>query len=209
MKLLLTVFVCSATLAVLLANGGATEPPGRGNAPDSPPRSPEEERASFHLPPGFEIQLVAAEPEIQKPINLSFDAAGRLWVTGSELYPWPAATDAAGNPIAGFEKTYAEMASAFHVTGDAPAAAQEGKDSVRIVSGFDGNGRAHKVSVFADKLNIPSGIQPMPRTAQSKGDAAIVYSIPYIWRLEDCDGEGKATKREILYGPFGFLDTHG
>ena len=43
----------------------------------------------FHLPPGFEIQLVAAEPDIHKPINLTFDHRGRLWVTQSVEYPYP------------------------------------------------------------------------------------------------------------------------
>ena len=41
----------------------------------------------FRLPPGFEIQLVAAEPDIHKPMNLAFDTAGRLWVTTSIEYP--------------------------------------------------------------------------------------------------------------------------
>src|SRR5262245_37328100 len=44
------------------------------------PRSPADEQKSFHLPPGFEIQLVASEPDIRKPINLAFDDRGRLWV---------------------------------------------------------------------------------------------------------------------------------
>ena len=43
----------------------------------------------FHLPPGFEIQLVAAEPDIGKPINMAFDARGRLWVTESIEYRSP------------------------------------------------------------------------------------------------------------------------
>ena len=54
--------------------------------------SPEEQRAKFKLPPGFEIQLVAAEPDINKPMNLAFDAAGRLWVTTSTEYPYAAPT---------------------------------------------------------------------------------------------------------------------
>lgn len=49
--------------------------------------SPAEERASFTLPPGFEIELFASEPQIGKPINLAFDAKGRLWVTQSVEYP--------------------------------------------------------------------------------------------------------------------------
>src|SRR5690349_18833152 len=44
-------------------------------------RTPEEERKAFHLPPGFEVQLVASEPEICKPMNMAFDAKGRLWIT--------------------------------------------------------------------------------------------------------------------------------
>ncbi len=39
---------------------------------------------------GFEIQLVASEPEINKPLNLAFDDRGRLWVTSTVEYPYPA-----------------------------------------------------------------------------------------------------------------------
>lgn len=42
------------------------------------------------MPAGFEVQLVAAEPDIGKPIQMSFDAKGRLWVTTSRHYPFPA-----------------------------------------------------------------------------------------------------------------------
>jgi len=38
---------------------------------------------------------------------------------------------------------------------------------------------------------------------------AIVWSIPNIWKLTDTDGDGTADKREVLYGPFDFVDTHG
>src|SRR5262249_34040552 len=31
----------------------------------------------------------------------------------------------------------------------------------------------------------------------------------WIWKLTDTDGDGKADKREKLYGPFGIKDTHG
>ena len=37
------------------------------------PLTPEEERKQFHLPPGFEIELVVSEPEIGKPLDFSFD----------------------------------------------------------------------------------------------------------------------------------------
>lgn len=54
------------------------------------PRTPEEEKAGFKLPPGFDIELYASEPDIGKPINIAFDAKGRLWVTQSHEYPFAA-----------------------------------------------------------------------------------------------------------------------
>ncbi|MBL8864919.1 MAG: c-type cytochrome [Planctomycetia bacterium] len=53
-------------------------------------KTPEEERQSFKLPPGFTAQLVASEPDIQKPMQLAFDAKGRIWVTTSYHYPFAA-----------------------------------------------------------------------------------------------------------------------
>ena len=50
-------------------------------------KTPEEERMSFVLPPGFEATLFASEPDITKPINMAFDQKGRLWVTQSSEYP--------------------------------------------------------------------------------------------------------------------------
>ena len=156
-----TVFV----FLVLAASGLAEEK--RGDAPDSAPSTPLEQLAQFHVPPGFEVQLVAAEPEIQKPINLNFDAAGRLWATGSELYPWPARTDVKGQPIPGFDKTWEEMTSAFRVGDQAPEPPPAGRDTVRILSDFAPDGRARSIVTFAENLNIPTGIQPLPRVAQA------------------------------------------
>ncbi len=53
-------------------------------------RTPEGEQAGFKLPEGFKIELYASEPDIGKPMNLNFDAKGRLWVTQSFEYPFPA-----------------------------------------------------------------------------------------------------------------------
>ena len=40
-------------------------------------------------------------------------------------------------------------------------------------------------------------------------DAALVHSIPNIFLLRDTDGDGQADSREVLYGVFGYRDTHG
>ncbi len=152
------------------------------------PLSPEEQRLKFHLPPGFKIQLVAAEPDLRKPMNMAFDSAGRLWVTESREYP--------------FAATNAALA----------------RDTIRIFSDFDDNGRARKVTAFATNLNIPIGIYPFRSPAKSpianRQSAmtwkCIAWSIPNIWLFEDTDGDGVADKQEKLYGPFDFTrDTHG
>lgn len=181
----------------------------RGDAPNAPLSSPTAEHARFHLPPGFEIQLVAAEPEIQKPLNLAFDSAGRLWVTGSTLYPWPAQRDALGQLIPSFEKHWGDTSLAFRAASTPPEPPEYGADCVHILADFGPDGRARTNIKFADGLNIPVGILPLPRTPGSKATSALVFSIPAIWRLTDNDGDGHADLREKLYDGFGFKDTHG
>src|SRR5687767_2782791 len=87
-------------------------------------RSPADEQKAFKLPPGFEIQLVAAEPDINKPMNLAFDARGRLWVTSTVEYPYPAKEGATP------------------------------RDKVIVLSDFGDEGRARKVETFVEGLNI-------------------------------------------------------
>ncbi len=146
------------------------------------PLTPEQERAAFHLPPGFEIQLVASEPDLRKPMNMQWDALGRLWITESREYPFPVKD---GSP---------------------------GRDTVRIFSDFAPDGRARKMEIFAEGLNIPTGLYPF-RSKNADGKVTwkcVVWSIPNIWLLEDTDGDGKADKRTVLYGPLGWeRDTHG
>ena len=43
--------------------------------------TPEQEQKALKVPAGFEIQLFASEPMINKPINLAYDKRGRLWVS--------------------------------------------------------------------------------------------------------------------------------
>lgn len=47
---------------------------------DASPKSPGESMATFTVPPGYRVELVAAEPLVQDPILMEFDYDGRLWV---------------------------------------------------------------------------------------------------------------------------------
>jgi putative heme-binding domain-containing protein len=79
----------AAPVAVLVAGlvfSQANDP----NIAPGEAKTPAEEAKGFHLPPGFEMQLVAAEPDVHKPLNLAFDDRGRLWVSETVEYPFPA-----------------------------------------------------------------------------------------------------------------------
>ncbi|MFT3879029.1 MAG: sorbosone dehydrogenase [Gemmatales bacterium] len=52
-----------------------------------PDPDPEIEKRSFIVDPRFEVNLYAADPLLAKPIHMNFDAAGRLWIASSEVYP--------------------------------------------------------------------------------------------------------------------------
>ncbi|MBK8706527.1 MAG: hypothetical protein IPN33_25140, partial [Saprospiraceae bacterium] len=45
----------------------------------SPILSPEEAIADFKLEKGFRVELVAAEPMVQDPVAIAFDANGDMW----------------------------------------------------------------------------------------------------------------------------------
>jgi putative heme-binding domain-containing protein len=174
----LSLLVCTASFAA----DAPKEDPFKAGVRTTDPLLPAEQLKTFHLPDGFEMQLVAAEPDLRKPMNMQWDALGRLWVTESREYPFPVEL---GQPA---------------------------RDTVTIFSDFDETGRARKVEKFAEGLNIPIGLYPFrsPNTAGKVTWKCLVWSIPNIWLMEDTDGDGKADRREVFLGPLGWQrDTHG
>ena len=74
------------TIWIIWSASALAADPFAENVRTTPPLSPADEQRSFHLPPGFEMQLVAAEPDIAKPTNLAFDGRGRK-VVGGKIVP--------------------------------------------------------------------------------------------------------------------------
>ena len=93
---------------------------------------PDELIKSCTVPPGYEIKLFADEtkfPEIAKPVQMSFDNKGRLWVSTMPSYPlWKP-----GDP--------------------------KPSDKLVILEDTDNDGKADKSTVFYDKLHCPTGFQ--------------------------------------------------
>ena len=48
--------------------------------------TPEESMKTMHLPPGYHLELVASEPQIQEPVAIVWDGNGRLYVAEMRSY---------------------------------------------------------------------------------------------------------------------------
>ena len=123
------------------------------------------------VPADCELKLFASEPDIAKPIAFAWDERGRCWVVETRDYP--------------------------HGVNDNG----EGQDSVKICEDTDGDGKADKFTVFADKLNLPTGI------VFARG-GIIVSQPPKFIFLKDTNGDDKADVRETVIDCWGIRDTH-
>jgi len=145
---------------------------GTGDWPRMPkPLSPAESVQRMITPAGFEVKLFAAEPDIHKPICIAWDERGRLWVAETMDYPNDVRPEG------------------------------QGRDRITICEDTDGDGRADKFTVFADKLNIPTSI------AFAHG-GVVVLQAPKTLFLKDTDGDDKADVRRVLFEGWSNNDTH-
>ena len=181
-------FALALTLTLTLTLTPATHAADTKLVRDTEALTPAEEQTKLHVPPGFELQLFASEPMINKPINMAFDARGRLWVSSTVEYPYAAKRD--------------------RWSDDQGTHVKDSRDAIKILEDTDGDGKADKVTDFADGLNIPTGVLPWHKPEHKAG--CIAWSIPNIWYFADTDGDGKADVREVIFGPLGYeKDTHG
>jgi putative membrane-bound dehydrogenase-like protein len=144
------------------------------------PLSPQDSMKTMQVPPGFEVQLFASEPDITKPIAMNWDERGRLWVVESIDYP----NDQIASPSnPGNRKGYTAH------------------DRIKICEDTNGDGKADKFTIFADGLNIPTGI-----TFWNGG--VIVGQAPEMLYLKDTNGDDKADVKQVLQKGWGLRDTH-
>lgn len=76
-----------------------------------------------------------------------------------------------------------------------------GKDRIKVLEDTDGDGTVDKVTIFAEGLNIPSGV--------AVGHGGVwVANAPDLLFMQDTDGDLKADKIEKVVTGFGRTDTH-
>ncbi|MBC7400443.1 MAG: ThuA domain-containing protein, partial [Mucilaginibacter sp.] len=124
--------------------------------------SPDQSKKLMQVPVGFDIKLFASEPDITNPIAMAWDERGRLWIVESVDYP----------------NTFLETDGAAN-------------DRIKICEDTDGDGKADKFTIFADKLNIPTSLV-------FANGGVIVAMAPYFVFLKDTNGDDKADIRENI-----------
>jgi mono/diheme cytochrome c family protein/glucose/arabinose dehydrogenase len=84
-----TIHAIAVLLAAVLTGDGAAQswPPGVQKVPSaSPPLPPAAALKTFHMAPGYSLELVASEPLVQDPVAIDWDLDGRLWVVEMSGY---------------------------------------------------------------------------------------------------------------------------
>ncbi|MFN7732605.1 MAG: PVC-type heme-binding CxxCH protein [Pirellula sp.] len=135
------------------------------------PSSARDTLQAMHVPQGFSVDAIAAEPDIHQPIAAAFDPRGRLWVLEAHSYP---------------EKK--------------PDG--QGLDRIMILSDAEGDGTFESKKVFAEGLNLASGIE--------LGYGGVwIGAAPQLLFIPDRDGDDRPDgPAEILLDGFGYGDTH-
>lgn len=135
--------------------------------------SGEEAIAKMKLHSGMQINLFADEkqfPDLIKPVQMTWDTRGRLWVAVWPNYPERTPTSTKGDSLVIFEDTNAD-------------------------------GKADKMTTFADDLNAPTGFQFYK-------DGVLLMQAPDLWFLRDIDGDGRADYRERVLMGMDSADSH-
>src|SRR4051812_13530037 len=110
----------------LLFIGVATAQPQTQPQTQPAPITPQETLRTLHVPAGFTVELVAAQPLVRRPIMASFDERGRLYVA-----------DSAGVNVRG------------------PELLKDPPHRILLLEDTNGDGVFDKSSVFADRLVFP------------------------------------------------------
>ena len=162
---------CLLALSLTALMGQGRQLTGNHAPSAQAPLAPEEAQSRFTLHDGFEARLFASEPDVVNPVAMTWDERGRLWVV--ELYEYPLGAKDGEKP----------------------------RDNIKILEDTDADGRADKVTVFADGLNLATGIL-------LGNGGAYVGQAPHLLFLKDTDGDDIADERTILKTGFGLEDRH-
>ncbi|MGB8170796.1 MAG: hypothetical protein WCF18_25045, partial [Chthoniobacteraceae bacterium] len=178
------------------ARGSSAEPVANGAIPPPLP--------DFTVEDGYQIELWAQNPYLEKPTQMNWDPQGRLWVCSSSLYPQIEPGQVANDKILVLEDTNgdgkADKSTIFVdglliPTGVVPdLVAQEGE--------------TRRQGEGAKLPGSPSPTLPLSHSPPLSPSACYVGQSTELLYFRDTDGDGKADEKRIVFSGFGTEDTH-
>src|SRR5688572_15617566 len=154
---------------------------------------PEQTAASYRLPEGFRLEVVASEPLIASPSAVCWDERGRMFVSELHGYNLEGQLD-----IEELNKTGKLDTKVRRVQAEDrfKQAAERGTYGVvKLLHDIDGDGRMDRADVWATNLPPAYGL------VAARG-GVIVACAPTIMFLADRDGDGRAEIQEALFDGF-------
>ncbi len=152
------------------------------------PLRAEDTAKQFQLHPDFQVNVVASEPLINKPIAIQWDERGRLWVAETPEYPNGRRPSVA--------EPWKETGSPAPGRYDRPAT-----DRISILSNPDAQGRFTKKTVFYEGLELVTGF------CFYKDGIIVIHNPDILW-IRDTNGDGQGDKVERIFTGFTPGDTH-
>jgi quinoprotein glucose dehydrogenase len=194
-------------------------PEAREYSPRIAPESDEAKRAlrAFRVPPGLNVEVFAAEPLLANPVAFCIDEKGVFYVAETfrhgagvtdtrEHMNWldaDLACRTVADRVAMYQKYLGKQFAEF----------DQQHERVRRIVDRDQDGRADHATVFADGFNDPAA--GIGAGVLARRDTLWYACIPWLWKLRDRNGDGRAEERTLLHEGYGvhvgFLghDLHG
>lgn len=178
-------------LGAVLLTGIGQEIPKPVDAPQ--PLSPEATAASYNLPPGFRLEVVASEPWLASPSGVCWDARGRMFVSELHGYNLEGELDIQELNKSGKLDTKVRRVQAEEKFKQAAEPGTYGV--IKLLRDLNGDGRADDAITWATNIPPAYGL-----VATREG--VIVACAPHIIYLADKDGDDRAETKEILFTGF-------
>jgi len=180
-------------LAVIWVSGvtGLAQIPAPTDAPK--PLTPEQTAASYRLPEGFRLEVVASEPLIASPSAVCWDERGRMFISELHGYNLEGQFD-----IEELNKTGKLDTQVRRVQADEKfkKAAEGGTYGVvKLLRDTNGDGRMDRAEIWATNLPPAYGLVP------ARGGVIVACAPDIVW-LADRDGDGRAEVSEKLFTGF-------
>ncbi|HEX3447896.1 MAG TPA: PVC-type heme-binding CxxCH protein [Isosphaeraceae bacterium] len=201
---------------------GKTTPSGSQSQAYNPPVAPASDEGlramrSFRVPAELNVELFAAEPHLANPVSFCIDEKGVFYV--AETFRHGAGvTDTRGHMnwldddlacrsvadrVAMYKKFLGKEFAGYNLQ----------HERVRRIVDRDGDGKADAATIFADGFNDPAA--GIGAGVLARKDNVWFTCIPWLWKLRDTNGDGRADDRILLHEGYGihvgFLghDLHG